>query len=67
MNKRTVRVIGNRRIKVDRPKIYACTHIGRLDRNNEKNISSDWNEACDKFINSIMCDTENGYMIEKNK
>lgn len=31
MQLRTVKVIGDKRIRNDKPKIYACTHIGRFD------------------------------------
>lgn len=31
MQNRTVNIIGDKRIKNDKPKIYACTHIGRFD------------------------------------
>lgn len=31
LNRRTVKVVGDQRTQTDRPKIYACTHIGRYD------------------------------------
>ena len=31
LNRRTVKIVGDQRSKTDKPKIYACTHIGRYD------------------------------------
>lgn len=31
INKRTVTIIGDKRVETDKAKIYACTHIGRYD------------------------------------